>query len=437
MTTSSTISSELPFGSSRINIDPPISGLCLPTEIMENMVNYLDTLTLSLGHQLATFRSCQTQPSKLIPHQEIDNFPPAICMDVGKYKKIAKIGVGTFGEVFKARDWKDWTKYVAIKRVLIEKEGEGFPTSFLRELTFLRHLKHENIGNLIDICCSKPHPNTPFISTYLVFDFCEHNLADLLSNANAQLTLGEIKNVMQQLLTGTHYLHLNKILHRDMKTSNILVSKSGCIKVSDFGLSRAFSVLEPMESNSYKNPFVTLWYRPPELLLGEQNYASSVDMWGVGCVMAEMWTRSSIMQGHSEINQLTLISILCGSITPDVWPGVDKLELFGNFDLPRNQKRKVTERLQPYLKDSCALDLIDKLLVLDPKNRIDTETALDHGFFSTNPMPTGLSKMLANYTQSLFECKVPPRRQRRGKRGASHSQQDAQAENLKELKHHY
>nr|CAI5826988.1 unnamed protein product [Callosobruchus analis] len=122
-----------------------------------------------------------------------------------------------------------------------------------------------------------------------------------------------------------------------MKAANVLITKNGVLKLADFGLARAFST----NKNGFTNRVVTLWYRPPELLLGERNYGPPVDLWGAGCIMAEMWTRSPIMQGNSEQQQLTLISQLCGSITPKVWPGVENLELYKKMDLPQNQKRKV------------------------------------------------------------------------------------------------
>lgn len=164
---------------------------------------------------------------------------------------------------------------------------------------------------------------------------------------------------------------------------------------------------------------MTLWYRPPELLLGERNYGPPVDIWGAGCIMAEMWTRAPIMQGNSEQSQLTLISQLCGSINPQVWPGVEELELYKKMDLPQSQKRKVKERMKHYMKDPYACDLIDKILVLDPSKRIDSDTALNHDFFWAEPMPCDLGKMLANHTQSMFEFLAPPRRQ--GQMRAHHS----------------
>ena len=126
-----------------------------------------------------------------------------------------------------------------------------------------------------------------------------------------------------------------------MKAANVLITKTGILKLADFGLARAFSVSKSNQGNRYTNRVVTLWYRPPELLLGERNYGPPVDMWGAGCIMAEMWTRSPIMQGNTEQHQLTLICQLCGSITTEVWPEVEKLDLFTKMELPKGQKRKV------------------------------------------------------------------------------------------------
>ena len=154
-------------------------------------------------------------------------------------------------------------------------------------------MNHDNIVNLIEICRTYNRHKTTF---YLVFDFCEHDLAGLLSNFNVKFTLQEIKKVMQQMFEGLYFIHTNKIIHRDMKAANILITKQGILKLADFGLARAISINKQNQPNRYTNRGVTLWYRPPELLLGERNYGPAVDMWGAGCIMAEMWTRSPIMQ---------------------------------------------------------------------------------------------------------------------------------------------
>ncbi|KAJ9596499.1 hypothetical protein L9F63_012482, partial [Diploptera punctata] len=350
-------------------------------------------ITITISHQkhilnmMSSNRGSENTGSTIMNTKEkekyIEEFDFPFCDEASKYDKVAKIGQGTFGEVFKARDKKTNKKFVAMKKVLMDNEKEGVTGQYNRyRSTF-----------------------------YLVFDFCEHDLAGLLSNVNVKFSLGEIKKVMQQLLNGLYYIHSNKILHRDMKAANVLITKNGILKLADFGLARAFSANKNGQvTEKYTNRVVTLWYRPPELLLGERNYGPPVDLWGAGCIMAEMWTRSPIMQGNTEQQQLTFISQLCGSVTPEVWPGVESLELYNKMELPRGQKRKVKERLKPYVKDPFACDLLDKLLVLDPSKRYDSDSALNHDFFWTDPMPCDLSKMLAQHTQSMFEYLAPPRR---------------------------
>merc|ERR1719384_2816339 len=343
--------------------------------------------------------------------QYIEQFDFPYCEEVSKYEKQAKIGQGTFGEVFKARDRKNKHKVVALKKVLMENEKEGFPITALREIRILQLLRHENIVNLIEICRTKATQFNRHKSTfYLVFDFCEHDLAGLLSNFNVKFSLGEIKKVMQQLLNGLYYIHSNKIIHRDMKAANVLITKQGILKLADFGLARAISINKNGQPNRYTNRVVTLWYRPPELLLGERNYGPAVDMWGAGCIMAEMWTRSPIMQGNTDQHQLTLIAQLCGAISPEVWPSVESLDLYNRVEIPRGVKRRVKERLKPYVKDQYACDLIDKLLTLDPSKRIDADSSLNHDFFWTDPMPCSLERMLSTHGQSMFEYLAPARR---------------------------
>ena len=316
-------------------------------------------------------------------------------------------------------------RYVALKKVRMENEKEGFPMTALREIRILQLLKHENVMELIEICRSRGTYVCIYFATcnylatvllvhsqdscsiYLVCEFCEHDLAGLLSNPQVKFSLGEIKKLLQQLFNGMYYIHHNRILHRDMKASNILITKNGVLKLADFGLARAISTSKGQQR--YTNRVVTLWYRPPELLLGERNYGPAIDMWGAGCIMAEMWTRSPVMQGNTEQHQITLISQLCGSITTEVWPNVDKLELFGKLDLPKDQNRKIRDRLRHYIKDSYAIDLLDKLLILDPSKRIDSNDALNHDFFWEAPIPEDPAKTLSQYKTSMYEMHVNKR----------------------------
>ena len=261
---------------------------------------------------------------------------------------------------------------------------------------------------VIRFSCSFP-PATPYNrergSIYLVFEFCAHDLAGLLSCEEVKFSLAEIKSIMKQLFDALYFIHNSRILHRDMKSSNILITKNGVLKLADFGLARALSKSQSQsQPPRYTNRVVTLWYRPPEILLGERNYGPPIDMWGAGCIMCEMWTRRPIMQGESEQHQISLISQLCGSIVPETWQHVDKLELYTKLELPKEQKRKIRERLRHYVKDNDAVDLIDKLLVLDPKKRLNADEALEHDMFWNDPMPAKeeLARTLNRFKSSMF-----------------------------------
>jgi len=326
-----------------------------------------------------------------------------------KYKGMAKIGQGTFGEVWKARCIQS-NRIVALKKVLMENEREGFPITALREIKILQQLRHENVVELIEICRTKPdHRNKKRPEIHLVFEFCEHDLAGLLANKHVQFTLAEKKKVIQQLLEGLYWVHKNKILHRDMKAANILINKEGILKLADFGLARPYSIPKRGQAIRYTNRVVTLWYRPPELLLGAREYGPPIDVWGAGCVMAEMWTRLPIMQGKIEQDQLVKIQKLCGGINPNTWKGVEEMPLYNKMTFApevKNAPRIVSQRLKLYIKDANALDLIEQLLTLEPTKRIDCDTALNHDFFWTDPMPEPLTRTLSKIDKSLFEYLV-------------------------------
>uniref|UniRef100_A0A915KVG5 Protein kinase domain-containing protein n=1 Tax=Romanomermis culicivorax TaxID=13658 RepID=A0A915KVG5_ROMCU len=359
----------------------------------------------------------------------VEDFSFPFISDVNQYDKQVKIGQGTFGEVFKAK-CKKTGKLVALKKILMENEKEGFPITALREIRILQKAKHQNVTELLEICASKATSFNRGRSTfYLVFTFCEHDLAGLLSNPSVKFTLGEIKQVMKQLFSALYYIHSQNLLHRDMKAANVLITKNGVLKLADFGLARALTKNVP--NPRYTNRVVTLWYRPPELLLGERNYTTAIDIWGAGCIMAEMWTRSPIMQGSSEQHQLTLIVQMCGSIIPEVWPGVEKLELHSKMTdiCEQKHKRRLRERLKPYVRDQSSLDLIDALLTLDPSKRLDADKALNHQFFWEDPMPASLERMLSQHTLSMFEFLAPPRRRGQPPQGQQGPQQQQKADN--------
>uniref|UniRef100_A0A1I7UT38 Protein kinase domain-containing protein n=1 Tax=Caenorhabditis tropicalis TaxID=1561998 RepID=A0A1I7UT38_9PELO len=352
--------------------------------------------------------------------------------DVSAYEKLSKIGQGTFGEVFKAR-CKSTGRMVALKKILMENEKEGFPITALREVKMLEQLKHQNITDLIEVCSAKgSSSNTKDRTTfYLVFAFCEHDLAGLLSNQKVRMQLVHVKTMMKHLITGLNKLHRSRILHRDMKAANVLISKEGVLKLADFGLARPFVQRENSAAPRplYTNRVVTLWYRPPELLLGDRQYGTKIDVWGAGCIMAEMWTRQPIMQGDTEQRQLQLISGLCGSICPQVWPNCVNMPLWGamiaepNTALPQRKPRVLRDRMNKIIKydpsdaklpasfqhgpDEEAMCLLEHLLSIDPDKRPTADEAEDDIWFFKEPFPReNVGDLMETIPNSQFEYTV-------------------------------
>ncbi|KAF1740755.1 hypothetical protein MXB_5646, partial [Myxobolus squamalis] len=260
------------------------------------------------------------------------------------------------------------------------------PITTLREIKLLSVLRNENIVTLLEICRNEVSINgektTEF---YLVLEYCEFDLSSILANKDIKLSLSDKKKIMKMMFNGLHFIHFNKIIHRDLKASNILINSDGVLKLADFGLARPIHTSptdkSSLEKRRYTNNVVTLWYRAPELLLGERVYGSAIDVWSSGCVMMELWTRSPFLPGQSEIKQIGLIIDLCGSITPQIWPGVDKLSLYNSLKLPLKVSSCLRERVMPVVNNKEVLDLIIKIFTLNPARRINCEDILNHDFF--------------------------------------------------------
>lgn len=216
------------------------------------------------------------------------------CNSIDDYEILEKIEEGSYGIVYRGLD-KSTNTLVALKKIKFDPNGIGFPITSLREIESLSSIRHDNIVELEKVVVGKDLKDV-----YLVMEFMEHDLKTLLDNMPEDFLQSEVKTLMLQLLAATAFMHHHWYLHRDLKPSNLLMNNTGEIKLADFGLARPVS--EP--KSSLTRLVVTLWYRAPELLLGAPSYGKEIDMWSIGCIFAEMITRTPLFSGKSELDQL-------------------------------------------------------------------------------------------------------------------------------------
>lgn len=317
------------------------------------------------------------------------------------FEKLDKIGQGTYSNVYRARDLEKG-KIVALKKVRFDNLEPESVRFMAREILVLRRLDHPNIIKLEGLVTSRMS-----CSLYLVFEYMEHDLAGLASHPGLKFTEPQVKCYIQQLLRGLDHCHNHGVLHRDIKGSNLLIDNSGILKIADFGLASFF---EPHQSQPLTSRVVTLWYRPPELLLGATYYGTAVDLWSTGCIIAELYAGKPIMPGRTEVEQLHKIFKLCGSPSEEYWRK-SKLPHATIFKPQQPYRRCVAETFKDF--PGPALGLMETLLSIDPADRGSAALALRTEFFTCKPLPCDPSSLPKYPPSKEFDAKVRDEEARR------------------------
>ncbi|OMJ10227.1 CTD kinase subunit alpha [Smittium culicis] len=362
---------------------------------------------------------CPVKPSTVYVNKYKNSSKPK-----SKFEILTQVGEGTYGKVFKANMVNsEGSTLVALKRIRIDQERDGFPITAMREIKIMKSLDHPNIVKLVDVVSNSDR------DIYMVMEYLGYDLSGLLARSDWILEQENIKSLVHQILSGLNHMHEYGIIHRDIKGSNILLNDKGELKIVDFGLARHYDaqlVNTADPSLNYTNRVITLWYRPPELLLGTTKYGPEVDIWSVGCVMAELFTKKPTFQGTNELSTLAQIFSLLGPPLKktqnsdrgslSVGSGKDRghksndkisssgdeefvdieysdyykgLPWFNMMHPKASQENKSSKSGNSNIFSSlskltskCGLDLISEMLNLEPSLRPTAKACLNHDYFT-------------------------------------------------------
>lgn len=293
-------------------------------------------------------------------------------------KRLEKIGVGTYGEVYKAKD-TETGRLMALKQVkLVAKEG--IPATTIREIALLRKLQHPNIVELLDV---RIEDLTKGLT--LIFELIDQDLSHFITDRGSKgVPFPLVTSFTHQLLKGLSYCHSYGVLHRDLKPQNILISKDNTLKLCDFGLAKSVA----LTFKQCTSDVVSLWYRPPDVIMGACDYSGDLDMWGVGCILAELANSTPLFEGKSKDTQLDTIFKVLGTPTMHDWPNMVNLPNFNQYKgtFP-DYKRKSNEEIAPRL-GKLGWDLLFQMIAIDPTRRLSADEALEHPFFKQALSPT-------------------------------------------------
>eukprot|EP01029_Cantina_marsupialis_P005789 TRINITY_DN162876_c2_g1_i2.p1 TRINITY_DN162876_c2_g1~~TRINITY_DN162876_c2_g1_i2.p1 ORF type:complete len:430 (-),score=114.93 TRINITY_DN162876_c2_g1_i2:168-1457(-) len=327
------------------------------------------------------------------------------CRDISHFKILNHINEGTYGVVSRAKD-VETGEIVALKRIKMGKERGGFPVCAMREINSLLALDHPNIVKVREMVTGKNNEDI-----YMVMDFMDHDLHNLLINQMADSFMqSEVKCLLKQLLEGLNYLHQNWIIHRDLKTSNLLYGSDGTIKLCDFGMARQYG--DPL--GIYSHVIVTLTYRAPEVLAfnlvnpsdaptkGNDvltefgRYSTAVDMWSMGCIFAEMVRKKALFLGKTDTEQMKKYFEVLGEPTKETWPEYHAFKEKTGFNIIPKERRRLLDIMRgegEFMLSGNGMDLLHRMLEYNPANRITAEEALNHPYFTEEPLPKEPSQM--------------------------------------------
>ncbi|MCJ1243218.1 hypothetical protein MMC30_000415 [Trapelia coarctata] len=328
-----------------------------------------------LSPELQENGAAKSAPAKLLRFPASEWGP---CRHVDNFEKLNHIEEGSYGWVSRARETATG-EIVALKKLKMDNSPDGFPVTGLREIQTLMESHHTNIVNLREVVMGDTMSDV-----FLVMDFLEHDLKTLQEDMVEPFLPSEIKTLLLQLTSAVEYLHSNWILHRDLKTSNLLMNNRGQMKVADFGMARYYGDPPPKLTQLV----VTLWYRAPELLLGAEKYGPEIDMWSVGCIFGELLTKEPLLQGKNEVDQLSKIFELCGIPTEKTWPSFRRLRNAKSLRLPHTSQTDgaVIRAKFPFLT-TAGNALLTSLLALNPATRPTASEMLAHPYFKEDPKP--------------------------------------------------
>ncbi|CAH1162969.1 unnamed protein product [Phaedon cochleariae] len=307
------------------------------------------------------------------------------------YKLLGRAGEGAHGFVFKGMDLRDRT-VVALKKIAVNPNAP-IPKNVMREILALRVLQFKNIVKLLEVTCVGS-------SVVLVMEYLPWSLMDVLKKSEISLHLPQIKTYTKMILNGVHYIHQNNIMHRDLKPANLLISKKGVLKIADFGLARIYDVEN--KQRLYSHQVATRWYRSPELLYGSKTYTPSVDLWSVGCIVAEMIERHPLFPGETDIEQLAIVLGTLGTANEENWPGLKDLPDYNKIAFSESEPK--SWRIVIPNADEVTLDLISKILIYDGSKRLTAKQALQHRFFQEKPLMCKLSEMPKLEEEKTPDC---------------------------------